>query len=322
MDLGITHSIATADAIGRFVAENWDIGPIEDCVLVRSYANDVYRLKRGNGDFVVKVYRRGWRNAWDVGWEAQLCAHLDGCGVSVSVFLPARDGTPVQAIEYPEGERAVTVSQWLAGTKPVPPWTDDLYRDFGRATARLHLASQSFAPSTPGRLLNADHLIRRPVAKLAAPLADRPEQLFRLQRIAERVAGELDRLAPSLPFGACHGDVSLDNIHIDTDGRIAFFDFDLGGHGWFDFDFNGVYRWSTDDPDAIRFWTAFQQGYGEIRPIREAELRALPLFDIAYLIWDLEHVVNNWTTWTGSWVATDEIVTANLAEVSRRYESM
>jgi Ser/Thr protein kinase RdoA (MazF antagonist) len=161
-------------------------------------------------------------------------------------------------------------------------------------------------------------LIRRPVAKLAAPFADRPEQLFRLQRIAERVAGELDRLAPSLPFGVCHGDVSLDNIHIDADGRIAFFDFDLGGHGCFAFDFNGIYRWSTDDPDAVRFWNAFREGYGVVRPISADELRALPLFDIAYLIWDLEHVVNNWTSWTGSWVATEAMVAEKLDDIDRR----
>jgi Ser/Thr protein kinase RdoA (MazF antagonist) len=308
----MTHSIASAPSIAELAVDRWNIGSIARAALIRSYVNDLYRVETDGGVYALKVFRRSWRNRWDAGWEAQLCSHLNAKGISLAMPIPGRDEEHVQILMYPEGDRAALLTPWLDGTKPRPPWTERIYRDFGRAAARMHQASISFVPETPGRLLNVDHLIRRPIAKLRDPFSNRPELYRRLLDGGERIASEIDLLVPQLAFGVCQGDLSFDNLHFLRDGSIAFYDFDLGGHGWFCFDFAFFPAWMKKEPDAIRWWNAFRSGYGEVREITTAEVEALPLFDIAYKIWDLEHTIHNWAVWTGTWQATDQKIEAML----------
>jgi Ser/Thr protein kinase RdoA (MazF antagonist) len=315
----MSHSVATAASIAEWTSERWEIATIVHSELVRSYVNDTYLLVSDQGDYALKMFRRSWRNRGDAMWEAQLCVHLDAHGVPLATPILGRDGQHVQILSYPEGDRAALLTPWLGGFKPNPPWTEDLYRNFGRAAARMHQASISFVPAARGRLLNADHLIRRPIAKLRDHFADRPETIHQLLDGAQQMARELDSVVPQLPFGVCQGDLTLDNLHILPDGAIALYDFDLGGHGWFAFDFAFFDGWMRRDENAVTWWNAFQTGYGEIREVTDAEIQAMPLFDVAYLIWDLEHTIHNWTDWSGTWNATESIVTRKIEEITRRY---
>jgi Ser/Thr protein kinase RdoA (MazF antagonist) len=318
MTIPVSHSIATPDAIAELVSARWDVGDVAACLLVRSFANDVYRVETTGGRFAVKVYRLGWRNRWDAAWEAELCQHLAQRGVALAMPIAGMDRREVQVVRFPEGDRAVVLTPWLPGGKPEGTRTEQLYERFGQAAAALHLATQDFVPSIPGRLLGADHLIRRPFAKLQDALAGTAHDLRAVAGIAEQVAAELDRLTPELPFGVCHGDLTLDNLHIDDGGAIALFDFDLGGHGWFAYDFNGIWRWSTLADAAIPLWQAFRRGYSNVRPITPAEDVAVPLFDLAYLFWDLEHTVNTWTAWSGTWRAPVDEIDGKLVELEVR----
>lgn len=315
----ISHSIATDASIATWTPACWNMGSIIHSELVRSYVNDVYRIETDLGTYALKVFRRSWRNRWDAEWEAHLCLHLDSRGVPLATPISGRNQELVQLLTYPEGERAALMTPWLDGSKPKPPWTEALYREFGRAAAVMHQASTSFVPQTPGRLLNADHLIRRPIAKLRDRFSERPDMFQQLLGGSERIAIELDVLIPQLPFGVCQGDLTLDNLHILPGGDIAFYDFDLGGHGWFAFDFAFFDSWMRRDIAAITWWNAFRTGYGEIREITAAEIRAMFFFDVAYLIWDLEHTIHNWSQWSGTLSASDEKVETMLTNIFERF---
>lgn len=313
--VAVSHSIPTPDAVSTFVADRWDQGAVLSCLLVRSYVNDVFKVTTSRSNWVLKVYRRGWRTAWDARWEAELCSQISAQGIEVALPVAGGDGEAVQVLSTPEGDRAAMLTPWLPGAKPQPPFTPELYRDFGRTAAMFHEATRDFHSTAPGRLLNAGHLIRRPVAKLESSFPDRQEDFARLQKVAEEVTASLDALTPGLPFGVCHGDLTLDNLHVLPDGSIAFYDFCLSGHGWFALDFAGFHGWVSRDATALPKWQAFQQGYCEVRPISDEEFSAVPYFDIAYQIWDLEHTMHNWSAWSGSWRSADEKVDTMLAEI-------
>ncbi|MEJ7838263.1 MAG: phosphotransferase [Thermomicrobiales bacterium] len=311
----LTHSLAAPHSISGWATTRWDIGAIRSAELIRSYVNDVYRINTDLGSFALKIFRRSWRSRSDAIWESQLCAHLDDAGIRLALPNPGVDGHQVQTIIYPEGERAALLTPWLGVAKPKPPWTEKLYFDFGRAAARMHQASSTFTPESPGRLLNTDYLIRRPVEKLCTQLNNRPKTFERLLDVSGSVASHLDVLTADLAFGVCQGDLSFDNLSILQDGEFAFYDFDLGGHGWFAFDFAFFHGWTRKDDSAVAFWDAFRAGYGEIREITAAEIEAMPLFDVAYMIWNLEHTINKWTQWSGTWQATDAKVDDMLTTI-------
>jgi len=316
--LKFSHSLAAPDSIAAWAASRWAIGTTEHVEFVRSYVNDVYRIDTDLGAFALKVFRRSWRNRSDAIWESQLCVHLQEAGIPLAVPIPGFDGQHVQALLYPEGERAAFLTPWLGLFKPKPPWTEKLYRDFGRAATRMHQASMNFVPETPGRVLNTTYLIRQPVEKLREYFKNRPETFDRLQEMGRLVASQLDTLTPDLAFGVCQGDLSFDNLSILPNGEFAFYDFDLGGHGCLVFDFAFFHGWMRKDDSAVAFWNAFRAGYGEIREITVAEIEAMPLFEVAYMIWDLEHTIHKWTTWSGTWQATDAKVDAALDEIFKR----
>lgn len=314
----ITNSLAAPHSVSVWATERWDIGAIHNAELIRSYVNDVYRIDTDQGSFALKIFRRSWRSPSDAIWESQLCVHLDNAGIRLALPSLGVDGERVQTLTYPEGERGAFLTPWLGIAKPKPPWTEQLYCDFGRAAARMHQASSTFTPTPAGRLLNTDYLIRRPVDRLSELLNKRPGTYDRLLDVSESVASRLDMLTANLAFGVCQGDLSFDNLSILPDGEFAFYDFDLGGHGWFAFDFAFFHGWTQKDNSAVAFWDAFRAGYSEIRKITTAEVEAMPLFDVAYMVWNLEHTVHMWTQWSGTWQATDAKVDDMLTAIFDR----
>jgi Ser/Thr protein kinase RdoA (MazF antagonist) len=228
---------------------------VTGCVLLRSFANDVYRLDTPSGPRVLKLYRAGYESA---GWEVALAAHV---GEGVAQGVPLADGRPAGSLPAPEGPRAFTLWEWVPGSKPPNPRTDELYHRFGIATATFHEASTGF----PGpaafdvSTLVDDVLARVPDA------ADRSLIARLATEAARRAAGaELER-------GICHGDVTLDNVHQDGD-RIIFFDLDRAADGLRAADLTPV--------AATPQWPAFLAGYRTVRPFLDADVAVLPWLDV------------------------------------------
>jgi Ser/Thr protein kinase RdoA (MazF antagonist) len=228
---------------------------VTGCVLLRSLVNDVYRLDTTSGRRVLKLYRAGYESA---GWEVALAAQV---GAGVAQGVPLKDGRPAGLLPAPEGPRAFTLWEWVPGGKPPKPRTDELYHRFGAATAAFHEASTGF-PGPPmvevGALVD-DVLARVPDA------ADRPLIARLATEAGRRVRGA------GLERGICHGDVTLDNIHVDGD-RIIFFDLDRAADGWRAADLSPV--------AATPHWPAFLAGYRTVRPFPATDEAALPWLDV------------------------------------------
>jgi len=228
---------------------------VTGCVLLRSLVNDVYRLDTPSGPRALKLYRTGYASA---GWEVGLAAHA---GAGVAQGVPLLDGRPAGVLSAAEGERSFTLWEWVPGGKPPKPRTDELYRRFGTATAEFHEATTGYpgpAAVDVGALVE-DVLARVPDA------ADR-SLIARLAAAAGRRANDT-----GLERGICHGDVTLDNVHVAGD-RIVFFDLDRAAHGL---------RAADLCPAATTpQWPAFLAGYRMVRPFLETDLAALPWLNV------------------------------------------
>jgi Ser/Thr protein kinase RdoA (MazF antagonist) len=225
---------------------------VTGCVLLRSLVNDVYRLDTPSGPLALKLYRTGYASA---GWEVALAARI---GAGVAQGVPLEDGHPAGVVQAAEGPRAFTLWEWVPGDKPAKPRTDELYRRFGVATAEFHAASDGFAgPAEVDPLTLLDDVLAR-----VGP-ADR--------QLITRLAAEAERRTSGLETGICHGDVTLDNVHVVGE-RIVFFDLDRAAVGRRAADLAPV--------AATPFWPAFVAGYRSVRPFDEAEEAALPWLDV------------------------------------------
>ena len=264
------RSLPDPQALGNHLAEVYGL-PLTGCTLLRSFVNDVYEVATPDARYVLKLYRAGrWQEA-EIRWETGLSAHLVKSGLTVPQPVSLADGTDVGVLETPEGDRPFALSTYLSGTKPQPPFDDDLYHSFGGLLAAFHDATDDFSSPHPRRRQDFDE-----------PLPPAEENLLR--DLTAAVRNHLAQYSGALTRGICHGDVTLDNLFVTDDG-LALYDFDLSAEGYRAADFTGV--------ASTPHWPAFVAGYTSRRPIPAADLAAIPYLAVAGRISNLRfHLVD------------------------------
>jgi Ser/Thr protein kinase RdoA (MazF antagonist) len=246
---------------------------VSGCVLLRSLVNDVYRVGTASGPRILKLYKAGHRTVDEVAWEVSLANALGG---AVARGIPLADGHGAGELETAEGIRPYSLWEWAPGSKPEPPFDDELYRRYGMATAAFHTACDTI--TLPPRRFDV-------MDALGWPLDQVLERVDADDRaaIVDLVAAATSRLSGMvLDAGICHGDVSLDNLHVDGD-RIVFYDLDRAGNGWRATDLTGV--------ASTPHWPAFLKGYRSVRDFRDED--AIPWLGIVDRIGNLHfHLVD------------------------------
>ncbi|MEU0555984.1 phosphotransferase [Dactylosporangium sp. NPDC006015] len=250
------RSLAAAESVALVVGGRCGLR-VTGCELVRSLVNDVYRVDvEGGLVYACKVYAAGKAH---VAWEQDLAVHLAEAGVTEAVPVPMEDGALVGEIEAPEGVRQFTVTVWMRGGKPRPPWSGELFFRYGAALARFHEAADGFDSTHPARTYDPVRTLDDALSYIGDPM---------VHEIAERVRPLLDGIGD---VGVRHGDASLDNVHLTDDGRMLWHDFDLAAVGPRGADLTGAY--------ASGHWPAFEAGYasrrrttGDVRALRVVEL--------------------------------------------------
>ncbi|GAA2836416.1 homoserine kinase [Crossiella cryophila] len=251
--------------------------------LVRAHTNDVFLLTHQGRRYVIKVYGASWRTAPEVAWETALLTHLADRGAAVSRPVPRLDGAPCGVIGTAAGERCVLVTEYVPGEQPRRPFTSTNYRDFGRALAWLHEATAGFDRTEGARPYDLRRTLEEPVALIRGHSPRRADKTL-LSQVTATCRTRLSELAgQGLDFGICHGDVSIDNVVIDADGRFAFYDFDLAAPGWRAWDHVRLYRFDRSSRSDL--WDYFHQGYDEVRHLTPADLAALPYLDLVEQLW-------------------------------------
>ena len=305
--LHVLHSVLDPRSIAEFVEDQYPFGTVDSCTLIRSFVNEVYRLQMHDGGaYIFKVYRQDWRNEPDVAWEVHVQRHLMASGIVVSEPLPLRDASYVVGLDTPEGRRAGVLLARLAGNKPVHPFTDDLYFRHGESLAAFHTALDVFPLAENARNFDASFLIDRSAGIILDSPGTSLSDLHRatLRKVADKLQDRLQAYDPRADWGICHGDATMDNVHVLPDGRHAFFDFDLAGHSWRVLDLSTIYLWARREDRARTFWPAFLDGYRSRRDFSESDVALLPVMAAAWEMWDIGHELERWRRWSGSWHMT------------------
>lgn len=268
------RSLPDPDALGAHLRELYDLD-FTGCTLLRSLVNDVYELTTNDGRHVLKLYRTGGWAPDEIRWETGLSEHLRSAGLQVPRIHPLTGADLVGVLDAAEGPRPFTLSAFLDGSKPQPPFDDALYRDFGVLVAEFHQLADSYVAEFPRRPADLSHRLDEPLAQLSPFLSPAEENL--LQHLAAAVRNHFAQYSGQ-SWGNCHGDVTLDNV-LRTDDGLALLDFDLTTEGWRAADFTGV--------AATPNWDAFAAGYSTVRPIPDADLAAIPYLTVVARIFNL-----------------------------------
>jgi Ser/Thr protein kinase RdoA (MazF antagonist) len=300
MSFPVTYSTLSTDALVARLASAYAIDPIVRCRFLHRGLNDSYLVETAHSRYVLRVYRKGWRTEEEIAYEVAVLEHLGAKGVPVARPVPRRGGAVVDWLSAPEGNRASVLFTHAPGREL--DGSDEDCRNYGRAVAAVHAATDDFETAHRRFALDLDHLLIEPMAAIRSLLHHRTADLDTIETLATTVARRLAALpAGEMDRGFCHGDFHGDNAHIDGD-TVTIFDFDCCGPGWRAYDI-AVFRWRWgDDETGNRRWAAFLEGYRSLRPIGEVDLAAVPLFVAARAIWLRGLHAANTADWGRSWL--------------------
>ena len=236
-------------------------------------------------------------------FELDLLEHLHKEGVPVAHALSMTSGELLGWTSTELGKRAFALFSYAAGEEVTDDESMTLERSFqfGKTTAKLHLAANSFKSNHKRYYLDLKYLVDEPL-KLIAQQEDESSKVFTQQQ-HERIHEMLATLQPvedlvatvkaletsKDEFGIIHGDLHPGNIRFQDD-QVTFFDFDHCAYGWRAYDLAP----SSSLPEAK--YEKFIEGYESIRPLSERERESLPVFAKLRILWDI-----------GDTIATDSV---------------
>jgi Ser/Thr protein kinase RdoA (MazF antagonist) len=275
--------------------------------------NDHHLVTTAEGQYVLRVYRRGWRTADDIAYELAVLLHLAARGVSVCAPIAGRDGAYQYPIQGAEGPRTAVVFPCAPGDRPDVADLD-VVRTCGRVMALIHHHTDGFTCEHRRFVLDLDHLLDQPRARLLPYLARRPADAAFVEATARGLRAGLEARIDRLEWGFCHGDFHGGNARVDGEGTVRVFDFDCGGPGWRAYDLAVCRLYCAEDAQ----WDAFCQGYQEVRPLPAATREAIRWFIVVRQLWRMTLFAENWSRLTGSAV-NDEFLDEHVGILRARF---
>ena len=115
----VTHSTLAINALMTDVLPDYDIGVPLECRLLHLGLNDTYLVKTRDGQYILRVYREGWRSVSEILYELDVLLFLQRENHAVSVPLSRKDGSLIHPVTAPEGIRYVVLFTYAPGKEPM-----------------------------------------------------------------------------------------------------------------------------------------------------------------------------------------------------------
>ncbi len=214
-------------------------------------------------------------------WVRALCSETP---VKTAAPIAGRDGEFIQHIWHPgvpEPRNCVLMS-YLPGTEPDEANRHAVFSLLGETTARLHLHSATWKPSTPIRRHRWDFdamLGPQPLwGKWQNGLGITPAKIRHLSRLVSMLRPKIEAIGESRSrFGLIHADLRAANILVHQ-GEVAVIDFDDCGFSWFIYDLAAALSFLETHSDVPSYIDAWLTAYQKIRPLSRAEISSIESF--------------------------------------------
>ncbi|WP_427184660.1 phosphotransferase enzyme family protein [Bordetella bronchialis] len=297
----VVESTIASPSIASIVGREFELPAPQQCSFLAGGFNDNYDLRLPDGRrFIARLSKFRPRGGPNIPFEAALLEHLAREGIAVAAANRTRQGNWSVPVPTPEGIRDLVLFHHLQGR---PPGNDlDAIHATGRGLARIHASACHYAGPASTYRLDLDHLLWKPLSRIASLGHIDTDLKTRFQCIGTSVAERLAGL--SLTQVICHGDCHGGNnfVGADADGTLVarFFDFDDSGPGYQAYDL-AVFLWgqlfrgshTSLTVDIERAWQAFIDGYRSIGEIRATDLGAVSDFVAARMLWYVGEYAGN-----------------------------
>ena len=259
MRLAVQYSTFTAESMGAFVTEHYDLNTVVSCKLFKQALSDLYLLEADNR-YIFRVWRRGLETS-QLELRLSCAARVSkGCEFLNRVY-PGNDGKFVQTLNAPEGKRTAALFEHISGQSGTRQLSEVQAAQIGEALAKLHSTSEHSSSNLP--ILDAEVLLEQPLEQILSFNRFSTNLKDRLRGQAARLRQKLSTLEPHLRRGYIHGDAHPVNV-IFNEQKACFVDIDLFSVGWPAYDIGTFNWWVRSLENQSELYTAFITTYSEI----------------------------------------------------------
>lgn len=292
----IVDSTPSPGHVARFLKQEYRLSGKVDCRLLAKRRACLYEAQAGARRFLFKLLPIGESSPQELGAQLGVLQHARKKGVPIQTALATRRGPRFTRFRAGEGTRFGILFTWMPGVYPDhgKGWSRPLRRTYGQLVGQFQRAAQDLPGDLPLTVLDLDLLIDRSLRSLQPWVRPLPGVFARFKKSAAWARAELAKLPRnSSTWGIVHGDTHGGNIQVQGK-HMQLIDTEQVAYGWRIYDV-ATYFWGhsfalswggkLDAKLRPKNLDIFLRAYEKIRPLSQAERRAIPAMMIARNLW-------------------------------------
>ncbi|WP_407534708.1 phosphotransferase [Elizabethkingia miricola] len=303
------NSTLSPNELGKLIQQKYGLSDKTECSIFRIAMNHLYIVYDGENKYVFRVYTHNWRTKLEIEEELRLLLHLKEADGQVAFPLADKSNQYIQEIEAPEGKRFGVLFSYAKGTKTAifSPQTSFF---IGQALAKVHQSTENFELARIS--YNTQNLLQNPILRIKKFFNKNNSEVIFLEKLsAFLVLKSQDIDTPKMRYGSVHLDVWFDNLHIDNEKEITFFDFDFCGNGYLCFDISYfLFQLLTTNLNEAEYQEkaeSFLKGYETVTVIGSEEKKFLPYACLAIMVYYISVQCDRFEYWTNIFVNEDHL---------------
>lgn len=262
--------------------------------------NHLYIVHDGENQYVFRVYTHNWRTQQEIEEEVRLLNHLKETDRQAAFPIADQSNQFIQEIEAPEGTRFGVLFSYAKGIKTAK-FSHQTSFLIGQALAKMHQSTENIELMRMS--YNAENLLKNPVLRTKEFYHQNSSETEFLESLSVLLTNKMESINQQhMRSGAVHLDVWFDNLHIDNEKDITFFDFDFCGNGYLCFDISyylfQLFTTHLNEEEYQVKADSFIKGYETVTKISNEEKKFLPYACLAIMTYYISVQCDRFEYWT------------------------
>ncbi len=303
------NSTLSPNELGQLIQQKYKLSDKTECSIFRLAMNHLYIVQDVEQKYVFRVYTHNWRTKSEIEEELRLLVHLKENDRQIAYPITNKSGEYVQEIEAPEGKRFGVLFSYAKGVKTAKfsPQTSFL---IGQALAKVHQSTKGFELKRMS--YNSQNLLTKPVLRIKEFFNRNTSEIEFLEKLSAFLTLKIDNIdQQNMRYGSVHLDVWFDNLHIEGENEITFFDFDFCGNGYLCFDISyflfQLLTTHLNEEEYQEKAESFLKGYETITEISTEEKQFLPFACLAIMTYYISVQCDRFDYWTNIFMNEDHL---------------
>jgi Ser/Thr protein kinase RdoA (MazF antagonist) len=303
------NSTLSPNELCKVIQQKYLLSDKTECNLFRAAMNHLYIINDHEKKYVFRVYTHNWRTKLEIEEELRLLIHLKEINRQVAYPIADESNEYIQEIDAPEGQRFGVLFSYAKGTKTAKFSRQTSFL-IGQALAKVHKSTEKF---TLNRITyNSQSLLADSLLRTKNFFKNATDEIKFLEQLSNFLTIKFDTIdEKQMRYGTVHLDVWFDNMHIDNEKDITFFDFDFCGNGYLCFDisyflFQLLSTNLNEDEYQVKA-DSFLKGYETITEISNEEKKFLSFACLAIMTYYISIQCDRFDYWTNIFLNEDHL---------------